>query len=132
MSEPKQPWPPAAPPGAFLPPPRRSKRRQVIVLTVFLALVGALFGFIWLQTRHNPEAASVGDCVRQTGTDSVWVVECGDPSATFKVVGRVENKTQVEASLSACDPYAGQGAVQVYWSGKLGERGYVLCLAKNR
>jgi hypothetical protein len=130
MSE--QSWPPTAPPGAFLPPPRRSKRRQVIVLTVFLGLVAALFGVIWSQTRHNPEAARVGDCVRQTGADSVQVVDCGDPNAAFKVVGRVEDKTQVEASLSACDPYAGQGAKQAYWSGKLGEKGYVLCLAKNR
>src|SRR5262249_29403026 len=125
-------WPPAAAPGAFLPPPRRSKRRQVIILTVFLALVGAFFGFIWTQTRHNPEAARVGDCVQQIGADSVRVVDCGDAGATFKVVGRVEDKTQVEAGLSACDPYAGQGATQAYWSGKLGEKGYVLCLARNR
>jgi hypothetical protein len=125
--------PMSLPSDAWIPParPRRSKRRQLIVLTIFLVLVVAFFGFVWLQTRHSPATAKAGDCVRQTGANSVRVVACDDPSATFKVVGRVDNKTQVEADLSACDPYTAQGAEQYYWSGEPGKTGYVLCLAKK-
>lgn len=111
---------------------RRPKRRQKIVLTVFLVVVVAFFGLIWFATRHNPEGAKVGDCVRQTGSDSVRVVGCADPAAAFRVVGRVNDRTEFQASLSACAPFADQGAEQFYWSGKLGKTGYVLCLARNR
>ena len=111
--------------------PSRSKRRQLIALAVFLVLALAFFGFAWLRTRHNPEAAGVGDCVRRTGPDAVQVVNCGDAKAEFKVVGRVADKTQVEAELSACEPYADLGAERVFWAGEQGKKGYVLCLAKK-
>jgi hypothetical protein len=58
-------------------------------------------------------------------------VKCDDASATYKVVGRVDDKTEVEASLDACDAFVSQGATQVYWQGKSGAKGLVLCLAKN-
>jgi hypothetical protein len=110
---------------------RRSNRRQVIVLVVLLVVAGLVFGGVWLATRHNASTAQVGDCVHQTGTDAVQVVTCTDPGADFKVVGRVEDRTEVDAGLSACDPYVDQGAVQFYWAGESGKTGYVLCLAKN-
>jgi hypothetical protein len=124
--------------GRTLPEPpaptgrRRGKRRQVVVLVVFLAVVAVAFGGIWLATRHSAATAKVGDCVHQTGTDAVQVVACTDPSADFKVVGRVENQTEVDAGLSSCSPYVDQGAEQFYWAGKPGETGYVLCLAKAK
>ena len=115
-----------------IPSPRpQSKRRQKIVLTVFLVLVLAFFGVAWLATRHNPGTAKAGDCVRQTGTDSVKVVDCQDSNADFKVVGRVENMTEVQAGISACDAFDGQGVDSFFWSGEAGKKGYVLCLAKN-
>lgn len=110
---------------------RRSKRRQLIILSVFLAAVVAFFGFAFAATRHNPGSAKVGDCVRQTGADWVQVVDCSDSPAAFKVVGRVENRTEVDASLNACDPFADLGATQAFWSGEAGRTGYVLCLAKT-
>jgi hypothetical protein len=127
---------PATTNGASAPvpaaPARRSKRRQLIILSVFLVAVVAFFGFVYVATRHNPGTAKVGDCVRQTGADAVQVVDCADSRAEFKVVGRVENKTEVEASLNACDPFADLGATQAFWSGQPGKTGYVLCLAKTR
>lgn len=105
------------------------KRRQKIVLSVFLVLVVGVFGAIWLATRHSPSTAKAGDCVRGTGDDSVETVACDDPSATYKVVGRVEDQTQTQATLSSCDAFPGQGVEQVYWSGEPGGTGYVLCLA---
>ncbi|TMM33732.1 MAG: hypothetical protein E6F99_23165 [Actinobacteria bacterium] len=112
--------------------PRRNRRRQRIVLVVFLVLVLGFFGFVWFATRHSASYAKVGDCVTQTGANSVKIVKCDDPSATFKVVGRVDDKTEVDASIDACDSYASQGAVSVYWQGTSGGKGMVLCLAKNR
>lgn len=121
---------PVAPP-AVAAPVRRPKRRQIIVLSVFLAAVVAFFAVAWVSTRGNPENAKVGDCVRLDGADSVKVVACTDPSATFKVVGRVEDKTQVDAGLDACDPFVDQGVEQAFWSGEEGKTGFVLCLAAN-
>jgi len=112
--------------------PRRDRKRQRIVLAVFLVLVLGIFVAIWFGTRHSATYAKVGDCVKLTGTDSVEIVKCGDPSASYKVVGRVNGKTEVDASLDACDAYVSQGAVSAYWQGKPGGKGMVLCLAKNR
>jgi hypothetical protein len=111
--------------------PPRGKRRQVVVLVVFLILAAGCFAGAWFFTRSSPTNANVGDCVKQTGTDSLSIVKCDDPDAAYKVVGRVDGKTQVEATLDACEPYVSQGAQQVYWQGKQGETGLVLCLAKN-
>jgi hypothetical protein len=126
---------PATTNGAFAPvpaaPARRAKRRQLIVLSVFLVAVVAFFGFVYAATRHNPGTAKAGDCVRQTGADAVQVVDCADARAQFTVVGRVENKTEVEAGLDACEPFADLGATQAFWSGQAGKTGYVLCLAKT-
>ncbi len=126
---------PATANAAFAPvpaPARRSKRRQLIVLSVFLVAVVAFFGVVYAATRHNPGAAKVGDCVRQTGADAVQVVDCTDSRAEFKVVGRVENKTEVEASLNACDPFADLGATQAFWSGQAGTPGSVLGRATTK
>jgi hypothetical protein len=123
--------------GRHLPEPPapsrgRGKRRQVVVLVVLLVVAGVVFGGIWLATRHSAATAKVGDCVHQTGSNAVTVVACTDPSADFKVVGRVENQTEVDAGLSACAPYVDQGAEQFYWAGVAGKPGYVLCLAKAK
>ncbi len=56
------------------------------------------------------------------------MVSCDDRDADFKVVGRVADKTEIEATINACVPFAEQGADHVYWQGKSGKRGVVLCL----
>ena len=43
------------------------------------------------------------------------------------MVGKLENKTMVDASLDACAPFP--KATSSYWEGKSGEVGLVLCLA---
>jgi hypothetical protein len=121
--------PPPTPMPDQLPRARNPKRRQKIVLSVFLVLVVGLFGAIWLATRHSPSSAKAGDCVRSTGEDSVATVACNDPSAAYKVVGRVEDQTQTQATLSSCDAFQNRGVEQVFWSGEQGGTGYVLCLA---
>lgn len=111
-------------------PVRNYKRRQKIVLVVALVIVAGFFALAWQQTRHNGSNAQVGDCVKPKGEDSVTIVKCDDPDA-LKVVGRVENKTQIEAQIDACDAFASLGADQSYWTGEDGKTGLVLCLAPN-
>jgi uncharacterized membrane protein len=133
--DPARPVPPQAgmpgppPPPAPPPAPKKSKRRQKIVLTVFLILVAAVLVLAWVATRSNGENAQTGNCVTESGENSVKIVDCGTPEATLKVVARVEDKTRIEAQISACTPYP--DADQVFWQGKEGETGVVLCLAKT-
>jgi hypothetical protein len=131
--EPTGPVPPQAgmpvPPAATPKKPKNPKRRQKIVLTVFLIVVAAILALVWVATRSNGENAQVGNCVTESGENYVKIVDCGDSSATLKVVARVEDKTQTEAQVSACNAYP--DADQVFWEGKEGETGVVLCLAKT-
>ncbi len=130
--DPTRPGPPQA--GMPGPPPqpaapKKSKRRQKIVLTVFLIVVAAVLALVWVATRSNGENAQAGNCVTESGENYVKIVDCGTPEATLKVVARVEDKTRIEAQISACTPYP--DADQVFWQGKEGETGVVLCLAKT-
>ncbi|WP_232663443.1 LppU/SCO3897 family protein [Pseudonocardia sp. TRM90224] len=117
---------PGPPPGA--PRVRRSKKwiGWVVALLVLAGLGGAGY---WFIGRTAPAAAAVGDCVAERGTNDVAVVPCGDPSAAFRVVGRLEERTMIDASLFACTPFP--DATSSYWQGKegVGELGLVLCLA---
>ena len=108
---------------------RKKAVRQRVVVAVMLAIIGAFFAAAWYFTRSNADNAKVGDCVAAPGENSVKIVACDDPTAAFKVVGRVQDKTQSEALIDACAPYQSLGADQVYWQGKAGQTGLVLCLA---
>lgn len=104
-------------------------RRQRVVLLIALALVAGFFAFAWQASRHNGSNAKVGDCLTPKGESSVSIVDCADPAATLKVVGRVEGKTQTDALIDACDAFESQGAAHAYWTGEQGKAGLVLCLA---
>jgi len=103
-----------------------------VALVVLLVVAGLVFDGIWLGTRRHASTAKVGDCEHRTGIDGVSVAACTDATADFRVVGRVENRTEVDAGLSACDPYVDQGAETFYWAGQPGKTGYILRLAKAK
>jgi len=118
------------PPPGPAPQPVRSgggARRRIITIVVALVVIGGLVAVGAFLNRDAASKAKVGDCVQQQGSNDLKVVKCDDSSADFKVVGRVENKTQVEASLSACDSFP--DAESAYWEGEQGKKGLVLCLA---
>jgi hypothetical protein len=117
------------PPGPAPQPPRRSGggRRLITRFVIIAVVIGGLVALGIYLNRDAASSAKVGDCVTQEGNNELKVVKCDDASADFKVVGRVENKTRVEASLNACDAFP--DAQQAYWEGKQGEKGLVLCLA---
>lgn len=124
---------PGTPPPAYGPPaqPKRNKSaRRIIALVVLVLVVGGIGIAAYSSSKSSPDAAKVGDCVSKTGDNSVKTVSCGDSSATYKVVGKVEHKTQVDLSLSSasiCKPFP--TAQSAYWRGEVGKEGYILCLA---
>jgi hypothetical protein len=126
-------------------PPARSGGK----LKIILAVVGALLllccvGGVALAVQSDifgggAGSADVGDCLAGKGIDSgndrfqkadLEVVECSDSEARYKVVGKVENKTQTEAVDAVCEPFT--GAELIYWEGRQGEEGTVLCLQTNQ
>jgi hypothetical protein len=125
---PAPPATPAAPAGPeTLGPPPRPRKRKVGGWIALLVIMGGIGGAGWYVTHTAPASAAVGDCLAQTGGNDLAQVSCGDPSARFSVIGKLENKTMVDASLDACTPFP--KATSSYWEGKDGELGLVLCLA---
>jgi hypothetical protein len=119
--------PPAAAQPEPLGPPPRPRKSKVGRWIALLVIAGGIGGAVWYGTHTAPASAAVGDCVSQTGSDSLAKVSCGDKSAQFKVLGRLDNKTIVDASLDACAAYP--TATSAYWEGEDGKPGLVLCLA---
>jgi hypothetical protein len=114
------------------PPPIRKKTiTWVIVAVVGLAIIGIVASVFLggVLKGHDPDTAKVGDCMAGTNADSLKVTECTDAKVTYRVVGKVDNVTQVGFSMdgSVCKPF--KDAENAFWKGaKLGS-GYVLCLA---
>jgi hypothetical protein len=115
-------------PGA-VPPAKTSLAQKFVVGAALLLLAVCLGGGVYYVRKSDPQHAKVGDCVSQDGEDAVSIVGCGDSDADFTVVGRLENRTQTDAGLFACDDV--EGATSSYWEGEQAEKGTVLCLAKR-
>lgn len=111
---------------------RRPGRRRTVwvsLITAILVASGVVGGGFFLlgRTADAPAAAVVGDCLARSGSGAV-IVSCTDPQAAFTVLGRLGNRTRIEAGITACSPFP--ATTDVYWQGKEGveERGLVLCL----
>jgi hypothetical protein len=121
--------------GGFQPaapqPPRRGGGwgKRIVGIVAVLVVLGGLYGAnLWLN-RDAARNAKVGDCVAQESAQKVKIVECGSSGKTeYKVVGRVEDKTEAEAKGTVCEPFADKGVNQLYWEGEKGKKGLVLCL----
>lgn len=131
MSQPYGTLPPQ--PGSAVsppPPPKNMRRRRIIALGVLALIVLGIVALALASSGSNPDSAAVNDCVTKPNNDSIKVVDCGSGDAALKVAGKVENKTQVDVSLNSaeiCKPFP--KTTNVYWKGKIGKPGYVLCLA---
>ena len=83
---------------------------------------------IWVATVGGAALSCYMVSLRvATERNELAKVGCGDPSARFEVLAKLENKTMVDASLDACADVP--KATSSYWEGKSGEVGLVLCLA---
>jgi hypothetical protein len=118
------PVPPAQPEP--LGPPPRPRKRKIGRWIALLVVAGGVGGAVWYGTHAAPATTGVGDCLAQTGGNELTKVGCGDKSARFLVVGKLENKTVVDATLDACQPFP--KATSAYWQGESGQPGLVLCL----
>lgn len=104
-----------------------AKKNKLVQVLISIAIFAAVAGFFWWLRQDDAGEAKVGDCVAQSGESSLDVVDCKDAGATFKVVGRVENQTEIAANISSCSDFP--NATTTYWQGEQGEEGLVLCLA---
>jgi hypothetical protein len=96
-----------------------------VAVTAILGIIGAAL----YLARNNVANAVVGDCLKSDASGSLERVGCADPAATFTVIGKIEGKRQGETVPSLCDGFRDRGAEQLYWLGRMGKRGTVLCLA---
>lgn len=122
--------PDTSPPGPGAPKKRGLSATTWTYLIGILIAIGALIVVGVVTSGGDPAEAKVGNCVDQTGSDKVKVVPCEDAKAEFKVIARVENQTQFDASVNACFRYRDQGPVTSFWEGEQDGTGYVLCLVK--
>jgi hypothetical protein len=129
--------PPVTGPVAGQPPVKRKRRTLLWVLVgVGAFLVILIVGFVAaavLLFGNSPATAQVGSCLSGTtdtaalNPDDMKVVGCDEAEASYKVIGRVGDKTQQE-SQAACEGVA--GTELSLWYGAAGQRGVVLCLAR--
>ncbi len=101
-------------------------RKQKTTNTVALVVIVLIFGTVFYFARNNAANAGVGDCVKESGSNGLKQVDCGSAEARYKVVGKVKDKSQSEATFSTCGEFAGTS--DVYWQ-KSGSESFVLCLA---
>ena len=122
---PPAPASPAAAPEQVGPPPR-PRKSKIGRWVALLVIAGGVGGAVWYGTHAAPTTEGVGDCLAQTGGNQLTKVSCGDKSSRFRVLGKLENKTVVDATLDACSAFP--TATSAYWEGESGQRGLVLCL----
>ncbi|GAB3953684.1 hypothetical protein GCM10029976_094350 [Kribbella albertanoniae] len=107
------------------PATKLSQRQRITNATAVIVILLVIGGVLYLA-RNNAANAEVGDCVRASGSNGLEQVDCNDPQAEFKVVGRVADKPREDATLSTCGAF--KDVAQVYWEGT-SNKGFVLCLA---
>ncbi|MBP2329872.1 hypothetical protein JOF56_010257 [Kibdelosporangium banguiense] len=118
--------PPAAPPPLNPQPAQQSRRGKIIRFAVLMVILCGLVVVAIVAGRTSATNAEVGECVERTGDNSLSMVECGDPAAQYKVVGRKENLKQY-GNINVCDEF--DDATDRYWEGEQGGEGFFLCLA---
>jgi hypothetical protein len=132
---PGQPGQPGEPmPAAEPAPKKKSGAVRAIVIVAVLVVLSAVGVGGWLYTTRNAAgSAQVGDCLagttpEQLDASKLKKVDCTASDAPFKVVERIPNKTESEAN-SACTESTEDR--WVFWTGKTGQTGTVLCLGRN-
>ncbi|OLE28103.1 MAG: hypothetical protein AUG44_08355 [Actinobacteria bacterium 13_1_20CM_3_71_11] len=140
----QQPPPPYGVPGQP-PPPKKSSAGKVIgilvgVAVLLIALCGGAAYFIINKSKTDTVNAKVGDCIQSDALTSTTakevkntkIVACDSANATYKVVGVVSNKTEIQFNIDdeICKAYP--TAESALWQGERNKSGSVLCLAPNK
>ncbi|MER8183286.1 hypothetical protein [Kitasatospora sp. NPDC094015] len=104
--------------------PGKPLYRRIAVLGFLVPLL--VVGAIAFMAGRDADFADTGDCLHNSGTRAapdVTVVDCGDPDADYRLLGKISDTTDPQA----CDIYPGTTAV--YYKEYRSTR-YVLCLVK--
>ncbi|NES13324.1 MULTISPECIES: hypothetical protein [Micromonospora] len=113
--------PPPVPPAV----PGRPVFQRAAALGLLVPV--AIAGVVAWGISTDPSYAEVGDCVRADGPSTspdVSVVDCGDPTAGYVVVGKVEDS----ADDARCAQFPGTVAS---YTEQRDSRELLLCLGEN-
>ncbi|MCD0482190.1 hypothetical protein LO771_07125 [Streptacidiphilus sp. ASG 303] len=100
------------------------------VLVLPVALLALIVLGAGLDLADEPSSASVGDCMHNSGSGfnpDMHIVDCGSTQAEFRVVGKIDDATDIQR----CEKFADQGARSGYYQ-QQGSSKFVLCLAPNK
>jgi hypothetical protein len=100
----------------------KSKYRVVLFAIAILAIPFAVYFGL-----DEPNQAAVGNCMAGQSASDRRIVECGDSSAEWKVLGRLEGKTEADHNDEACSAYP-ETAASFYQDGRRFSKGFILCL----
>ena len=95
------------------------------VVLVAVALLVAPFA-IYLGL-DEPSQASVGECMTGQSATDLRTVECTDPAATWRVLDRLNGKTESDYDEAACGAHP-DTAASFYQDGRRFRKGFILCL----
>jgi hypothetical protein len=113
----------------------KKKKGGVTPFLVSILIIAMAGGVFWFLNREDAMNAKVGDCLgggdslETVAADDLKIIACGEANAWYKVVEKVDGKTQIAAGINPGCTNASTEAT--FWFGKEGEAGSVLCLAKN-
>ncbi|MGH3715814.1 MAG: LppU/SCO3897 family protein [Micromonosporaceae bacterium] len=107
------------------PPAKPAGKGKLIKVLVGVGIVVAALAVLFFVLKDDPGTAKVGDCIAGTNAEDVTVVDCGSGEAEWKVVGKVDGKTEAEMQ-TACGEFP--DAEQAFWQGEKGGKGFVLCM----
>lgn len=107
---------------------RRRRRRVALVIGALVVVAGvsaAVYG-----ARTAPARAQVGDCLsgQLNNADSVQRTDCA--SGAYRVIGRLENRSQSDFNRENCGEFASADAA--FWEADGGDTGAILCLRAVR
>ncbi|GAB3799903.1 LppU/SCO3897 family protein [Micromonospora zhanjiangensis] len=99
------------------------KFRVVVLIVALLVAPFAIYAGL-----DEPNQAKVGDCMAGKGADDLHTVKCTDTAAEWKVLGRLEGKTEADHDRGdACNAFPDTGA-SFYQDGRRFRKGFILCL----
>jgi hypothetical protein len=121
-------------PGVPMAPgiPVRPRRRTALWIRLGILGVVVIIGIIVAVVTHHtdPGGAAVGDCLSGSvdNADSVKKVDCTDSTASYKVLGTLDNQTQDDFNNEDNPCTQWQNADAAFWEGQDGDTGTTLCL----
>ncbi|WP_147456953.1 LppU/SCO3897 family protein [Micromonospora pisi] len=94
---------------------------------VLLAVAILVAPFAIYLGLDEPSQANVGECMAGQSVNDLRTVECTDPAATWRVLDRLDDKTETDYDNGACGAHP-DTAASFYQDGRRFRKGFILCL----